>query len=194
VNERWNRNIHYHPLILRALAAVGGRVLEVGCGEGQLVRSLAEVETRQVVGIDPHEASIERARQLGGEVDYLVGDFLTYAFEPASWDAVVSVAALHHMDFAVSLARASALLRRGGVFVAVGLARSTLADLPVDGLGFVAGPFLRAGRRQWTHPSPIVWPPPMTYREVREQATELLPGVAYRRHLLFRYSLTWTKQ
>ncbi len=193
MDDRWNRNLHYHPLILRALAAVEGRVLDIGCGEGQLARALAANKARQVVGIDPHEASIERARQLGGAADYIVGDFLDHPFEPGSWPAGVSNAALHHLDFSSALVRTSDLLCRSGVFVAVGLARSTAADLPLDAFGFAAGPVLRAGRSQWEHPSPILWPPPMTYREVRDRAAELLPGVVYRRHFLFRYSLTWTK-
>ena len=33
----------------------------------------------------------------------------------------------------------------------------------------------------------------MTWAQVRETAARLLPGVRYRRHLLWRYSLVWTK-
>ena len=33
----------------------------------------------------------------------------------------------------------------------------------------------------------------MTWAEVRAIAGRLLPGVRYRRHLLFRYSLLWSK-
>jgi hypothetical protein len=33
----------------------------------------------------------------------------------------------------------------------------------------------------------------MTWAEVRATAHRLLPGVRYRRHLLFRYSLLWRK-
>jgi hypothetical protein len=35
--------------------------------------------------------------------------------------------------------------------------------------------------------------PEMTWAEVRAVARRLLPGVRYRRHLLFRYSLLWRK-
>jgi hypothetical protein len=37
------------------------------------------------------------------------------------------------------------------------------------------------------------YPPPMTYSEMRHLAAQLPPGARYRRHLLWRYSLTWTK-
>ena len=38
-----------------------------------------------------------------------------------------------------------------------------------------------------------MWPPPVTYADMRALAGRLLPGVTYRRHRMFRYSLTWTR-
>jgi hypothetical protein len=35
--------------------------------------------------------------------------------------------------------------------------------------------------------------PAETYREIRTVAEDVLPGVRYRRHNLFRYSLLWTR-
>jgi hypothetical protein len=35
--------------------------------------------------------------------------------------------------------------------------------------------------------------PDMTWAQVRAIASRTLPGVRYRRHLLWRYSLTWDK-
>ena len=40
---------------------------------------------------------------------------------------------------------------------------------------------------------PVIWPPPMTYRDVRLLATGMLPGARYRHRLYWRYSLVWTK-
>ena len=45
----------------------------------------------------------------------------------------------------------------------------------------------------WEQPSPTVWPPPHSYREIRVLARQTLPGVRYRRHLLWRFSLVWVK-
>ena len=39
----------------------------------------------------------------------------------------------------------------------------------------------------------VVWPPPLTYRDMRQLADRVLPGARYRRHLYWRYSLVWTK-
>jgi hypothetical protein len=41
--------------------------------------------------------------------------------------------------------------------------------------------------------SPVIWPPAMTYRQVRRLAERVLPGVRYRRRLYWRYSLVWHK-
>jgi SAM-dependent methyltransferase len=192
--KRWNHNIHYHPLVLAAVPHGCQRALDVGCGEGILARELRRI-IPHVVAIDLHQPSIRLARQHDAAgIDYLVGDFLTYPFEPASFDLVASVAALHHMDAATALDRMRGLLRPGGRLVVVGLARSRYpADLPRDAAAVVGHRLHRATKGYWEISSPIRWPPPETYAGMRRLAGQLLPGARYRRHLLWRYSLVWTK-
>lgn len=193
--EPWNHNIHYHRLILRSLPEGARDALDVGCGEGTLARELRRIVPR-VTGIDLDPASIDAARAHDGDtgVDYVLGDVLTHPFEPASFDAVVSVAALHHMDAATALGRLRDLLRPGGTLAVVGCARSTWpADVPFEAAGVVANFVHRRTKNYWEHPSPTVWPPPETYAGMRHLAAQLLPGARYRRHLLWRYSLVWTK-
>jgi len=193
-DRRWNHNTHYYPLVLAAVPDGCLRALDVGCGEGMLARELA-ARVPQVVGIDTHEPSLELAREQGsqGRVEYVLGDFLEYPFPAASFGLVSCVAALHHLDPAAALTRMSGLLAPGGALVVNGVARSRWFDLPLDVVAVIVNLGYRAVRGYWHHPSPVVWPPPHTYREIRALARDLLPGVRYRRHLLFRYSLTWTK-
>ncbi|MFC6882317.1 MULTISPECIES: class I SAM-dependent methyltransferase [Actinomadura] len=192
-DRRWNHNIHYHPLILRSVPGGAQRALDVGCGEGMLARGLRRT-VPHVTGIDLHAPGIDQARDQAGDIDYIVGDFLTHPFEPASFDVVASVATLHHMDAAAALARMRDLLRPGGVLAVVGLARNTYPkDLPYVLAGVAANAALRAVKGYWEHPSPTVWPPPVTYPEMRALAARTLPGSRYRRHLLWRYSITWRK-
>lgn len=194
-NERWNHNIHYHPVIMRAVPDGCGRALDVGCGEGILSRELRRV-AGHVSAIDLDGPSIDLARRHADAsgIDYLLGDFLTHPFEPASFDAVVSVATLHHMDAATALGRMRELLRPGGTLVVVGLARSRIpADIPREFAAAVGTRLYKLKRTYWEHSAPMVWPPPETYAGMRRIAEETLPGVRYRRHLLWRYSLTWTK-
>jgi SAM-dependent methyltransferase len=190
---RWNHNIHYFPLVLRAVPEGARSALDVGCGEGMLARELRRSVPR-VTGIDLHEPSLTEARGYPGDVKYLLGDFLTYPFEPATFDVVAAMASLHHMGEATALTRMRELVRPGGVLVVVGLARaSRLRDVPGELAGVVPNAYFRATRNHWKHPSPVVLPAPSTYAQVRKWADDLLPGARYRRHLLWRYSITWRR-
>jgi 2-polyprenyl-3-methyl-5-hydroxy-6-metoxy-1,4-benzoquinol methylase len=194
--NRWNHNLHFHPRILAAAPPHCARALDVGCGDGVLTRELRLVSER-VVGIDLHSPSIDAARAHGGEgVAYVLGDFFDHPFEPQSFDLVTSVAALHHMDAEAGLTRMACLLRPGGILVVIGLARSLRpADFAYDLAGAVATRVHKhiLGKRYWEHGAPQVWPPPLGYCEMRRLAERLLPGVQYRRHVLWRYSLVWTR-
>ena len=192
--QRWNHNTHYYPLVLAAVPPGCQRVLDVGCGEGMLARRLAERVPR-VVGVDRDAASIGLARRHGhdGRIEFVHADFLACPFRPGSFSMVTCVAALHHMDPAAALAAMSRLLVPGGVLVVVGLARSRLPDWPRDATAVAVNLGYRMVKDYWEQPSPAVWPPPHSYREIRALATEALPGMSYRRHLLWRYSLVWVK-
>jgi hypothetical protein len=73
-------------------------------------------------------------------------------------------------------------------------ARSTMpGDLPRELAAVAANVLHRATKNHWEHPSPTVWPPPVTYPEMRALAAVLLPGSAYRRHLMWRYGIVWRK-
>lgn len=125
---------------------------------------------------------------------YVCGDFLTNAFPPSSFDAVLSVAALHHMDPGAALSKMKQLLRPGGTLAIVGLARSRFPhDLPFDALSAAVFTYYRLTKKRWEHPSPTVWPPPQTYTDMRRIAATILPGAVYRRRLQWRYSLVWRK-
>jgi 2-polyprenyl-3-methyl-5-hydroxy-6-metoxy-1,4-benzoquinol methylase len=193
---RWNGNMHYHRVILDAVPSGCRQALDVGCGDGLLTRRLHRHGLAQVFGIDLHQPSIEAARTHpdANGITYLVGDVLTYPFEPASFDLVTAVASLHHMDTRTGLTRLRELVAPGGVLAVVGLARSDLpADIPRDLAGIVVTRIYKWTKSFQEQTSPLVWPPPDRYATTRRIASELLPGVHWRRHLLFRYSLVWTK-
>jgi ubiquinone/menaquinone biosynthesis C-methylase UbiE len=192
---RWNHNTHYHPLILGAVPDGCRRSLDVGCGEGMLARDLRRV-VPHVTAIDRDAASIDEARRHDacGDVEYLLGDFMTHPFEPESFDHIASIAALHHMDAAAALERMRGLLAPGGTLSIVGLARNRYpADLPFALAGGVAHRVHTLSKPCWEDAAPRVWPPPATFAETHRLARRVLPGVRYRRLLLFRYSLVWTK-
>jgi SAM-dependent methyltransferase len=194
-DDRWNHNIHYHPVIHRALSDRCQSALDIGCGEGVLTRQLRR-HVPQVVGIDVDEPSIRLAerQRASGDVQYLIGDFLTFPFELASFDAVTSVATLHHVDASAGLQRMADLLAPGGTLAVLGLARNRLPrDLHREVIALGAHRFHSLRHDYWEHTAPTVWPPPLTFTQMRAVVAKLLPGADFRRHALWRYSIVWTK-
>jgi len=192
--QLWNHNLHFHPRLLDAIPRSAKTALDVGCGEGLLPRRL-RARIDDVTGIDPDETSIALARAHGDDITYVVGDVLTYPFAPASFDVVTAVAMLHHVDMETGLRRMRELVAPGGVLGVVGLARSRRpADLPYDAACVVSSRWHKRGKTEFSSPAPIVWPPPVTYSEARSIAERVLPGVAYQRHLLWRYTLVWVNR
>ncbi len=191
--EPWNHNIHYHSVVLATVPDDASDALDVGCGEGLLTRRLRQ-QVRRVVGIDRDEPSLALARtQSQEDVTYVLGDFMTYPFEPETFDFVGSVASLHHMDIGPALERMRSLLRPGGTLAVIGLARSGPRDVPFDLAGHVLNRYLKRSRKEWEDSAPRVWPAPLTYGQSRRVAGSVLPGASYRRRLLWRYSLVWRK-
>ena len=192
----WNANAHYHGVVLASLSSDVSRALDVGCGDGMLAAELVDAGVRTVVGLDVDRPVLERARARheGRGIEWVHGDVLDVALEPESFDAVVSIAALHHMDAAQALTRFARLVRPGGTVVVVGLAANAWSDLPFAAVALTARVALRLVHGGgWRHSAPQCWPPPLTYGEMRALSTRVLPGVRYRRHLLGRYSLVWRK-
>ena len=189
----WNHNVHYQPVILTAVPPGCGPALDVGCGDGMLACRLAE-RCAEVTGIDREPRMIALARaQEHGRTRFIEADFLTYPFEAASFDFVCANTSLHHMDFAAALTRMARVLRPGGRLAVIGLAADkSLADLFAAAPGVPVNLVYRGLYRQGESGAPIM-DPDMSWREVRVAAARLLPGVRYRRHLLWRYSLLWRK-
>ena len=125
----------------------------------------------------------------------MLGDLLTDDLEPGSFDLVAS-----HRDPAPHGHRepgsgaCASLVRPGGTLVVVGLARSRYPrDAGYDLAGSVATRAHRVTKTFREVSAPMVWPPPLTFAETRAVAEQELPGVRYRRHVLWRYSLTWVR-
>jgi SAM-dependent methyltransferase len=136
-----------------------------------------------------------RARFPDATVSWCRGDVLTHPLEAGSYDAVVSNTALHHLgDTRAALLRLGQLVRPGGVLAVVGFARMQWRDWPWAVAAFVARVIAIRVRPKWEHTAPTVWPPPDTYRQLRQVARQALPGSRIRRLLLGRYLLIWQPQ
>lgn len=100
--------------VLRALRAVQSRrVLDLGCGKGRFGRRLAALGA-EVVGLDGSRGMLDEARGIGR----VQGSAARLPFGPGTFDAVVAIEVLEHLEYpAAAIAEAAAVLRPGGVLV-----------------------------------------------------------------------------
>jgi SAM-dependent methyltransferase len=93
-----------------------GRLLDVGCGRGDLGAALAS-QGWYVAGVDPSEGAVEFARARG--VDAQAGTLETVDYPAESFDAVVMRHSLEHVpDPLGDLKRIHRLLEPGGLLLA----------------------------------------------------------------------------
>lgn len=105
------------PLAAEQLAGAD-RVLDVGCGEGQVARLAADGGATRVVGLDASAAQIGEARRRGGGPAYVQGSATALPVRSGWWDAVVACLVLEHVDdLDGALDEVARALRPGGRFV-----------------------------------------------------------------------------
>ena len=93
-----------------------GRVLDLGCGDGQISRLLAGRGAR-VVGIDPTWNQIRVAHERGGGATYARSGAAALPFADGSFDAVVACLVFEHIDDVdAAIAEVARVLRPGGQF------------------------------------------------------------------------------
>lgn len=125
-SERWNAERyqaghsyvwHYGAALIDLLEPCAGeRIVDLGCGSGQLTARIAE-RGAGVIGIDSSQEMIAAARANFPEIEFRVADAASFAIEDAV-DAVFSNAALHWVrDASRAVACVHRALRPGGRFV-----------------------------------------------------------------------------
>jgi SAM-dependent methyltransferase len=95
-------------------------VLEVGCGTGIITELLAALPgVAEVVGIDPSEGLVSRARERAPDLSFDVGDGQALPYDDQTFDGVVFATTLCHVpDPMAALAEARRVLRpRGGLLI-----------------------------------------------------------------------------
>jgi SAM-dependent methyltransferase len=106
------------PLIAEHLAGAT-RVLDIGCGEGQVSRVAARVKSVEfVVGVDPTWAQVREAARRGGGVVLGRATAAALPFSPGSFDAAVACLVFEHIeDVPAAIAEVSRVLAGRGRFL-----------------------------------------------------------------------------
>jgi len=138
-------------LVSHSGIAAGGRILEIGCGTGQLTASLA-ARGFGVLCLEPgaNMAAVARerfARFPKVEVQSLT--FEAWPLEPRAFELVVSAQAFHWVDPAVRFAKSADSLRAGGSLAVIGNApveERSPARTAIDAAYETQAPSLAANR------------------------------------------------
>jgi ubiquinone/menaquinone biosynthesis C-methylase UbiE len=201
----WEHNSHYHGYLLQSIPAHCAQALEIGCGTGAFARLLAQ-RSDHVLALDLSPQMVRIARQQSSSlsnIDWRIADALTYEFPDSYFDCVVSIATLHHLPLEQILLKISKALKAGGVLIVLDLFQSEgISDLLTSALALPTDVVLRLIKRGHLRESREVraaWAEHgrsdvfMTLAQIRKICLNVLPNACIRRHLLWRYSIVWTK-
>lgn len=117
---RWQRRVE--EFVLGRIGQPPARVLEVGCGRGDLARALARAG-HSVTAIDP------RAPERAPEGPIFRRARIEELSDPGPFDHVVAILSLHHVeDVGKALDKVAEVLRAGGTLVVVEFAWDRLDE------------------------------------------------------------------
>jgi len=166
-----------------------GRLLDVGPGTGIFLHLASTEFGWQPFGIDICQESADKALAEFG-IALQVGDFDTYPWAPASFDAVTMLDMLEHtLDPAASLRRAWKLLKPGGVIYLAVPNQQCLMTVLLDRYIRMRGPGYRFFLERLYVPPHVYYFNPKTLRRMLGHAGFEILGVSTGNVYLGRYRL-----
>ena len=122
----------YDTLIAQAELADGQRVLEIGCGTGNLTTRVKRTHPAvEVTGSDPDPRALDRARREANDIRFERGYVERLPFADGEFDRVLSSMMLHHVNEDAKPAAANEIfrvLRPGGRLHLVDIGGDTTTD------------------------------------------------------------------
>jgi len=113
-----------HQAVLTLAASIVHQpesILDVGCGTGRLLRRAYRYwPEAQLIGVDPANGMIERAKLLTPNATFFTGMGEALPLQDASVDLALSTTSFHHwQDQAAGIREIARVLRPGGYFILV---------------------------------------------------------------------------
>ncbi|MDR0723255.1 MAG: class I SAM-dependent methyltransferase [Treponema sp.] len=201
--DKWDHNQQYQHYLLKHIPKNCNTILDVGCGTGELTKKLVSY-SKEIIGIDISENMIHEAKKRNNDekITYLKVSVEKY-FEEAdkTFDIIISIAALHHMDEEKILQMMKNKLTRNGKIVILDLVKSeTIGDWLLSILAALLNPWImlimrrrirvtKEERKAWD--GHFRYDNYLTIREAKKIARHVLGKSKVKRHLFWRYSILY---
>lgn len=165
---------------------------------GLFTQRLAErAEVVDAIDADSIIVTEASTRNAASNIRYFYADFLKVDLPDASYEAIIAIASLHHMDLEAALIKMRRLLRSSGTLIVLGLYReATIADYIYSAISVPLNLICLTWHRSSTKKTAIIAPArsaDLSLDQIKVKANSILPGFRLRRHLYWRYSLIWRK-
>ena len=203
--DGWDHNNHYHNFLLKQIPSHCRDALEIGCGTGVFARLLAKRSDRVLaLDLSPNMIRIARDRsKQHSNIRFRIADAVKWDFPAEQFDCIVSIATLHHLPIQEMLSRMKIALRVNGTLVVLDLfqaegLRGAFTNMLAILVNLVLH-LIRNGRLRETRRLREAWAEHgqrdsyLTLSHIRQVCASILPGARVRKHLLWRYSITWGK-
>lgn len=207
LNEQkgWNHNTHYHRFLLKQLPSKCKIILDIGCGTGEFSRLLAR-RADKVIAIDLSPNMIEVAKEKSKQypnIDFQVADVLQWKFPSEEFDAIFSIATVHHLPVEELLPNLKAALKLGGKLVILDLLEhENLGDKLSDFIAVPLNYFFQTTKNRDIKISPeaaeamrehLRIDKYLTLSQARRIYQSSLRKAKVKKHLFWRYSMVWKK-
>lgn len=206
LDEGWTHNSFFYKFLNRHVPKDCRDILEVGCGLGEFTRIIA-LKSEHVLAVDLSQEMIRAAKlnsNAFGNIDYRIENILDYIWPDSHFDCIVSIATLHHLPLAPMLEKMAFSIKPGGRLIIMDMLKAeSFTDYLLGALSFPLSRFLmliKNGRIREPEHIRRVWEEHgkneiyMRFSELRRVCNIHIPGAKMRRHLLWRYSIIWTRQ
>lgn len=201
--DHWDHNQQYQKYLIKQIPKRCYRILDVGCGTGELTRKLAAF-AGEVVGIDVAENMIAEARRRNNseKIIYMPASAEQYLAETENtFDVIISIAALHHMDEEKVLEQMKRKLTPDGRILILDLVKDrTLSGGLLSLIAMFLNPIvhlIKGKRFKVTAQEKAAWKGHFQYdnylstHEVKAIAQKVFGKATVKRHLFWRYSLIY---